>query len=103
VRTAAGYRQYVSEDAARLRFIRRAQELGFSLEEIDTLLNLRADPDAPSLRVREQAAHKIDEIRSRIHDLQRIQATLEHLVDACDGHGPTSRCPILDALETPAP
>ena len=98
-RTAAGYRQYQPEHVARIRFIKRAQELGFTLKEARELLDLRAEPEADSTDVRRYAVSKIEDVRTRIRDLMRIEATLEELVDACEGNHPTSECPILHALE----
>ena len=98
-RTSAGYRQYSPDHVARIRFIKRAQELGFTLEEANDLLQLRATPDADRADVRSVAQDKIDEVEAKIRDLQRIRDTLGKLVAACEGHGSTSECPILDALE----
>lgn len=101
-RTSAGYRQYGPEHVARIRFIKRAQELGFTLEEAHELLKLRATPAAERGDVRRVAQDKIEEVRAKIHDLMRIEAKLEELVAACDGEGATDECPILHALEEPA-
>ncbi len=97
-RTAAGYRAYSETDVARLRFIKRAQELGFSLREIEELLTLEATPGASSGLVRQRALAKIAEIEARIRDLTRIRDTLRRLVAACDGKAPVEHCPILHAL-----
>lgn len=97
-RTAAGYRLYTETDVARLRFIKRAQELGFSLKEIEELLALEATPEASSGLVRQRALAKIAEIEARIRDLTRIRDTLCQLVAACDGQAPIAHCPILHAL-----
>lgn len=98
-RTSAGYRQYDGEHVARIRFIKRAQELGFTLEEAHELLQLRATPDADRADVRAVAQDKIGEVEAKIRDLRRIRKTLDDLVEACEGHGSTSKCPILGALE----
>lgn len=98
-RRASGYRQYGSDHVSRIRFIKRAQELGFTLEEIDELLSLRADPDADSSEVLERALRKIEDIDRKMQDLSRMRATLEDLTHACAGHGSTDNCPILAALE----
>ncbi len=97
-RTAAGYRTYTETDVDRLRFIKRAQELGFSLREIEELLTLEATPGASSGLVRQRALAKIAEIEARIRDLTRIRDTLRRLVAACDGRAPIEHCPILHAL-----
>lgn len=98
-RSSGGFRQYRPEHVARIRFIKRAQELGFTLEEAHELLSLRATPDADRADVRAVAQEKRDEVQQKIDDLQRIQATLNHLITACEGHGSTDDCPILHALE----
>jgi MerR family mercuric resistance operon transcriptional regulator len=99
-----GYRQYPEQAIARLRFIKRAKELGFTLREIGELLALRQDPGTDTADVKRQAEAKIADIDSRIRDLQRTRQALIKLADACPGKGPLSACPILEALEgTPAP
>lgn len=99
-RSAANYRLYPEEDAARLRFIRHAKDLGFSLTEIKELLDLRHDPAATKADVKHCAEAKIRDIKQKINDLSRILAALEPLTATCNGHGPVSECPILEALET---
>ena len=84
---------------ARLRFIRRAKEVGFSLQEITELLALRVDPMTTSAQVREQAQSKVVDIQSKIRDLQEIGKALDKLVASCCGEGPASECPILEALQ----
>lgn len=101
-RTSAGYRQYGPDHVARIRFIKRAQELGFTLEEAHSLLGLRAEPAADSSGVRRIATNKIEEVQAKIRDLRRIRAKLEELIAECDGERPTGDCPILHALEAPA-
>ncbi|HHB11982.1 MAG TPA: MerR family transcriptional regulator [Chromatiales bacterium] len=97
-RTAAGYRRYRPEAVRRLRFIRRAQALGFSLEEIRELLRLSDDPGADAARVKSLTREKIADIQRRIRDLERMKQSLEVLAERCPGHGPTATCPILEAL-----
>ncbi len=101
-RTSGGFRQYRPNHVARIRFIKRAQELGFTLDEAGELLDLRATPDADRADVRAVAQEKRDEIEQKIADLQRMQTTLNHLIAACEGHGTTDDCPILHALEDSA-
>lgn len=101
-RKASGYRQYDDAVVARLRFIRRAKELGFSLKEIAGLLALRHDPGASRADVRRRARAKIDDVEARIRDLQRIRDVLVRLAATCHGDGPASSCPILEALDGPA-
>lgn len=100
-RTDSNYRLYPEDDAARLRFIRRAKELGFSLLEIKDLLTLQHDSGASKADVKRRTEDKVQDIKQKIKDLTRILETLEHLVAACDGHGPVSECPILEALAFP--
>lgn len=97
-RTAANYRLYGVEAEQRLRFIRRAQTLGFSLGEIAQLLSLHAYPEADMAEVKTLAQGKIDEIQGKIDDLQRMKQGLEALSQQCPGHGTTADCPILGAL-----
>ncbi len=98
-RTASGYRQYSQDVVRRIRFIRLAKELGFSLKEVAELLSLRVDPETTCAEVKAQAEDKIADIDAKLHDLQRMKETLVRLVTTCSGRGPISQCPILDALE----
>lgn len=102
-RTPAGYRQYSADAVARLRFIRQAQELGFSLREIRGLLTLRVSARSSCAEVKARADSKIADVDRRIAHLKRVRKALSKLAAACRGRGPTSRCPILDALETDSP
>ena len=97
-RTASGYRLYGPEAAQRLRFIRRAQTLGFSLDEIAELLTLSDDPGESAGTVKQLTRAKIDDIERRIRDLERMRQGLAALEVRCPGHGSTSDCPILGAL-----
>lgn len=97
-RSESNYRLYRKEDAARLRFIKRGKELGFSLNEIKDLLSLSQDPKATKADIKRKTEEKAENIRQKIHDLSKIQAALEHLVDLCDGHGSAKECPILMSL-----
>lgn len=99
-RKESGYRQYDEGIAARLRFIRRAKELGFSLKEIKGLLALRVDPTTTCAEVRSKAAAKLADVEEKIQALQRIKKALVKLTTVCRGRGPISECPILEALET---
>jgi Cu(I)-responsive transcriptional regulator len=98
-RTESNYRIYPKQDIVRLRFIKRAKNLGFALSEIRELLSFRHDPLASKEDVKRQVGVKIEEITQKINDLTRIKQTLEALDKSCDGLGPSSECPILDALE----
>ena len=101
-RTPAGYRQYDAESARRLRFIKHAQALGFSLEEVAELLALRVSDPASCARVEETSREKIDRVRARIQELRRLELVLEGLVRACNTHEPTDECPVLAALSDEA-
>jgi MerR family copper efflux transcriptional regulator len=96
-RTASGYRLYAEDTVGRLRFIRRAKSLGFSLEQIGELLRLN-DGGESRLAVRTLAENRLIEIERKIADLGRIRATLAHLVRECSGTGKVNGCPIIEAL-----
>ena len=95
-RLASGYRRYGELEVARLRFIRRAQALGFTLKEIKDLLALSAQRDVG--RVKRSAQAKLRDVETRIADLVRVRDGLATLIDACPGHGRSADCPILRAL-----
>jgi Zn(II)-responsive transcriptional regulator len=101
-RSAAGYRLYAPDYVERIRFIKRAQELGFTLDEIDELLALRADAGADAVEVKHLAEAKAADIAAKIRDLQRMKETLDALAAACSGEGSTSDCSILHALDDSA-
>ena len=98
VRRASGYRAYLDADVDRLRFMRRAKGLGFTLQEIRDLLSLTAlaEDDMSALNARAQA--KLQDVEGRIQSLIRVRDALQGLVTACPGHGALNRCPILAAL-----
>ncbi len=98
-RTLSGYRQFDEEVIARLQFIQRAKELGFTLNEIKELLSLRVDPDTSCEDVRARAEVKIADIEGKIRTLQRMKKALVRLTQECGEKGGGSECPILDALE----
>ena len=98
-RNASGYRQYDASDAQRLRFIKRAQDLGFTLREIKELLSLRALPKGSNQAVKQLAEEKIEAIAAKIRDLKQMKQALIKISAECDGHGTTSECPILQAME----
>jgi MerR family copper efflux transcriptional regulator len=95
-RLASGYRRYGELELARLRFIRRAQALGFTLKEIKELLALSAQRDVG--RVKRSAQAKLKDVQSRIAALERMRDGLATLIDACPGHGRAADCPILRTL-----
>ena len=89
------YRRYGPEHARRIRFVKRAQELGFTLEEVETLLGLQ--DGANRAQVRRVAAARRDQIRAKMADLRRIDRVLTHLLAECES-GKTPRCPIIETL-----
>lgn len=96
-RTDSGYRQFSPATVQRIRFIKRAQELGFTLSEIKELLEV-ADGKGNASDILDKTRRKIDEIERKIAHLQTLRNNLTELADACPGEGPLSRCSILDAL-----
>jgi MerR family copper efflux transcriptional regulator len=98
-RSTTGYRTYDQQIAQRVRFIRRAQGLGFSLAEVQQLLELRLDPRRSCSEVKAEAETKIEAIDSKITELRRMRKALHALAGSCSGEGPTSACPILDAID----
>jgi len=98
-RSPSGYRQYSEDAVSRLRFIRHAQELGFSLNEIQDLLGLRVRHAAACDAVERKTREKIELVQQKIADLRRMKRTLERLAVACAARRPTDDCPILEALE----
>ena len=97
-RRASGYRQYSQDDVARLQFIKRAKDLGFTLQDVQELLNLRVDPDTPCAMVKRRADLKIIDIEAKLQSLKRIKKALNKLAATCSGRGPVGDCPILEAL-----
>jgi MerR family transcriptional regulator, copper efflux regulator len=98
-RTASGYRLYPPDAVRRLRFIKRAQELGFSLRDVCELLSLRVSRSATSAAVRARAEAKICEIDAKIAALESMKKSLRKLAQSCDGCAPVAECPILESLE----
>ena len=95
-RLASGYRRYGETELKRLRFIRRAKALGFSLEDIRGLLALSEGQDVA--KVRQAAQAKRADMDRRIAELERIRDGLDRLITACPGHGRAEACPILLSL-----
>ena len=89
-RRPSGYRQYDEGVVDRLRFIRRAKQLGFTLKEIRELLSLRIDPATTCGDVKSRAEAKLDDIAAKIRSLQRMKRALVKLTKACGGHGAAS-------------
>lgn len=99
-RTTSGYRAFPEDAVRRLRFIKRAQELGFSLREIEELLALRVTPGGTMADVRERAAAKVSDIEAKIRTLKSMKKALEGLTATCCGEGAASDCPILESLSS---
>lgn len=97
VRLDNGYRTYSESDVHRLRFLQRARRLGFTIEECRTLLSLYDDRSRASADVKAIALNKIEEIDSKIDELNSLRATLASLVDLCHGDA-RPECPIIDDL-----
>jgi len=98
-RRESGYREYSRDTVRELRFIKRAQELGFSLKEITGLLALRVNPRQDCSGVKKRAEAKISEIRDKVRDLKRIQRVLEEVTRACVASKPIRECPILNCFD----
>jgi MerR family copper efflux transcriptional regulator len=99
-RLPSGYRAFPQQTIRRVRFIKRAQELGFSLAEIRELLTLRVDRQRDRAAVRNLTSAKVAQIEEKIRSIEVMKRALEHLRDRCSGHGPASECPILEALDS---
>src|SRR5947199_6086136 len=98
-RAPSGYRVFSSDAVRRVRFIKRAQGLGFSLKEIKALLALRVDPRSSCGDVRKRAETKIGEIEAKVRMLLGMKKALGRLTAACAGRGRVSHCPILESLD----
>lgn len=104
-RTEAGYRVYADSDIHTLRFIRRSRDLGFSVEQMETLLALWSDRSRASADVKRIAAAHITELERKAREIENMAKTLRHLVHNCHGDS-RPNCPILEDLshgETAAP
>ncbi len=100
IRSDAGYRHYSSPEVHSLRFIRRARDLGFSVEQISALLVLWRDRDRASADVKAMALSHAAGLKAKIAELQAMAQTLEHLADHCHGNDRPD-CPILTDLAEP--
>jgi len=101
-RGESGYREYPHEAVRVVRFVKHAQELGFTLAEVEELLVLRADSERTCDEVRATAATKICEIDAKIESLNAMKQALETLVDTCVDGVSSRECPILEALDEKA-
>lgn len=98
LRSPSGYRDYDESTVRRLRFIRNAKRLGFSLVEITELLALSSSDMA---HIRNAATDKLATVEARITDLTRMKEALGHIIRECPGHGPGEECPIVQSLASP--
>lgn len=98
-RSPAGYRQYPPDTPRRVRFIQRAKAVGFTLNDIGELLELRTRPGVTCADIRARAEVKLDEIDAKLAELNQMRRALGQLAERCSGKGGLSECPILDALE----
>lgn len=98
-RPVGGIRRYGEADLARLRFIKSAQRLGFSLDEVADLLKL--EDGAHCTEARMQAEHKLADVRARLVDLQRIEGALQDLVERCCATRGRVKCPLIETLQMP--
>lgn len=99
-RTSAGYRQYSSTTVQQIRFIKRAQELGFTLKEIKELLDLQTTSKSTCGGVRIKADQKLKEIAEKIEDLKKMQKSLKKISNCCSkGEPPGKSCLVLDCFE----
>ena len=99
LRRPSGYRQYPEHVVTRIHFIKRAQQLGFSLKEITELLTLRVDGHTSCEEVKQHAEAKIADVERKLLELQRMRQALLHVAALCTGQGPASACPMLEALD----
>lgn len=98
-RTRSGYRVFPTDAARRLRFIKRAQQLGFSLTEIRELLTLRVKPGTKPDQILARAEAKIADIEQKIQTLTAMKRALAQLTTRCSGCSPIAECPILESLD----
>ena len=91
-----GYRHYSRDTVNRIRFIKRSQELGFTLDEIANLLSLN---DKPCSQVQKLAEQKLSAVKEKMADLQRLEKALNGLLVQCDNNEDDNRCPIIESLQ----
>ena len=94
-----GFRDYTAETASQIRFIRQAQEIGFSLSEIRQLLTLRADPESDCAEVRTRAIEKRADVDRKIRQLERMRRALDTMISTCPGSGAVIACTIFDGID----
>lgn len=92
----SGYRHYSTDSINRIRFIKRAQQLGFTLKEIINLLSLN---DQPCSQARELAEQKLASVKQKIQDLQQLEVGLKEMIKQCTNNASEEHCPIIDSLQ----
>jgi Cu(I)-responsive transcriptional regulator len=97
-RRASGYREFPDDAVRIVRFIKRSQDLGFSLDEVEELLRLRRQSGRNRARIRAVAEEKIEQIDRKVAELERMKRALSTLVHSCHD-GTTLDCPIIEALD----
>jgi MerR family mercuric resistance operon transcriptional regulator/MerR family gold-responsive transcriptional activator of gol and ges genes len=98
-RLPSGYRLYNHEAQRRLQFIKNAQALGFTLHEIEELLDLQVSSKAHCGDIQRKAETKLKHVEAKVRDLQTLARALRSLIRHCRAGQPTDRCPILQSLE----
>lgn len=98
-RLPSGYRMFPEQTVQRVRFIKHAQELGFSLAEIRELMSIQIDPRKECSDVKRLAKSKIADIEEKIRRLESMKRVLSGLTKLCPGRGPSSVCPILESID----
>jgi MerR family copper efflux transcriptional regulator len=99
-RLQSGYRMFPEDTVRRVHFIKRAQDLGFTLAEIRELLALRIDHNRNSAEVRTLAQAKIADIDEKIHTRKKMKRVLSNRTERCSGCGPSDECPILESIDS---
>jgi MerR family transcriptional regulator, Zn(II)-responsive regulator of zntA len=99
-RSETGYRLYTEDDVTRIRFIKNAQKLGFSLNEILELLKLRIYKNKSCEEARKKSQAKLEDVDNKIKTLKIIKRSLKELIKQCEEAIPTNHCPILSEFET---
>lgn len=97
-RNKSGHRQYSQEAVKRTDFIKRCQTLGFSLKEIEEILELRITPESTCVEMKSRVTEKLTDVDRKIHELVHIRDALSRLLKKCTGKGPIGSCPILEEL-----
>jgi len=97
-RNKSGHRQYSQEAVKRTDFIKRCQTLGFSLKEIEEILELRITPESSCADMKSRVAKKLTDVDKKVDELVQIRDALNRLLKKCTGKGPIGSCPILEEL-----